>query len=164
MKRIFTIIAAVTVLFLGACKKSETVTPDNSSSGNSYTVNGTTYKVVYSTVTNVGGKYSIVFADRTPVSGEFNFVTVKFKAAPTTGTYTVVTMAGDPPIANANECQIGASNNTTTGYGYIGAGTAPVTVQVTVTGGKTKIVIPEITVQQTPSNANVKLSGSVQEI
>jgi hypothetical protein len=163
MKKIFTIIAAALVLFMGACKKSETVTPD-SSSGNSYTVNGTSYKVVYSTVTNVSGKYSIVFADRTPVSGEFNFLTVKFKAAPTTGTYTVVTMAGDPPIANANECQIGASNNAAIGYGYIGAGTAPITIQVTVTGGKAKIVIPEITVQQTPSNANVKLSGTVQEI
>ena len=162
MKKIFTIIAAAVVLFMGACKKSETATPETpASSGNSYTVNGTTYKVVYTGVTNVSGKYSIVFADRTPVAGEFNFLAVKFKAAPTTGTYTVVTMAGDPPIANANECQIGASNNTTTGYGYIGA---PFTIQVTVTGGKAKIVIPETTVQQTPSNANVKLSGTVQEI
>jgi hypothetical protein len=164
MKKIFTLIAAALVLFMGACKKSETVTPDNSSSGNSYTVNGTSYNVVYTGVTNVGGKYSLIFADRTPVAGEFNFLTVKFKAAPTTGTYTVVTMAGDPPIANANECQIGASNNAAIGYGYIGAGTAPITIQVTVTGGKAKIVIPEITVQQTPSNANVKLSGTIQEI
>lgn len=165
MKKIFTIIAAALVLFMGACKKSETVTPETpASSGNSYTVNGTTHKVVYSGVITSGGKYSLIFADRTPIAGEFNFLVVKFKTVPTTGTYTALTMMGDPPIANANECHIGASNNIGTGYGYIGAGTAPITIQVTVTGGKAKIVIPEITVQQTPSNANVKLSGTVQEI
>lgn len=160
MKRTLVLLSALMILFASSCKKDEGETPETpTTAGNSYKLNGTTYNVAYSGTSTVNGHLNYIFADRTPAAGEFNFLTVKFKGTPTTGTYQLVTMANNPPIANANQCQIGASNNTTLGYGYVGTGT--VNIDVTVTGGKIKIVIPEISVETTPGGAMVKLSGTV---
>ena len=165
MKKVFTVLAAALVLFTVACEKNDTKTEEAAvaSASSSYTLGGVNYKVVYSGVTQTNNKHNYIFADRTPAAGMFNFLSVSFKTAPTTGTYQLISLDGNAPITAANQCQIGASNNTTLGYGYVGTGT--VNINVVVTGGKVKITIPEISVLESPSgNSNVKLSGTVQEL
>lgn len=164
MKKVFTVLAAALILFTVACEKDETKKEETpvATTSSSYTLGGTNYKVAYSGVTQTNNKYNYIFADRTPAAGLFNFLSVSFKAAPTTGTYQLISLAGNAAITAANQCQIGASNNTTLGYGY--SGTSPVNIDVVVTSGKVKITIPEISVLESPSGATVKLSGTVQEL
>ena len=88
-------------------------------------------------------------------------MTVAFKAAPTVGTYKLVSMANNAAIVNADECQIGAGNNTNLGYGYEGA--AGISIVVEKVNGKLKITIPEITVKEN-AGAQVKLSAIAVEI
>jgi hypothetical protein len=168
MKKVLTMMAAALVLLTSACKKEDSAKEETTTSGtgtNTYTLGGTTYTVVYSGVTQTNGKYNYIFADRTPAAGMFNFLSVSFKTAPTSGTYQLISLADNAPISAANQCQIGASNNTTLGYGYIGTGA--VNIDVVVTGGKIKITIPEISVIESAtsgSTATVKLSGTVKDI
>lgn len=162
MKKLFAILLASTVLFLGACKKDKTETLEAVATG-SWTLGTQTFSIKYSGVTNASGRYSLIFAEKTPAAGVFNFLTVGFKAEPTVGTYDLVSMANNAPIATSTQCQVGASDNTATGgYGYIGA--AGVTkIVVEKVNGKLKISIPEIKVTGS-TGTEVKLYGVATEI
>ena len=167
MKKSFSILLMAFVLFAGACKKDSTQEEKADAANGSYKLGDKTYKIAYSDVTTASGGYAVIFADRTAAqvvaNGDhiMNFIAFRFKAEPTVGTYQLVSYGVDPPTS-ANQCQVSTSNNKEIGYAYIGTGSVNVVVEKV--GGKLKVTVPEITVQEHTTKVDVKLSASVTQM
>ncbi|MCO5948823.1 hypothetical protein [Mucilaginibacter flavidus] len=162
MKKAFTLMVAVLVLFTIACKKDST-TKKAASGENSWILDGVTYKTGITSRANTSGgdKTTLInFWTAVPTSDfRVNGVSVSFATVPT-ASGTLKLKGGVGGTLTANQFELAASTLTKT-YAYLGA---DVDITVTVTGGKVKVVIPEITLKCTTSDPDVKLSGTVQEL
>jgi len=163
MKKLLPLIAIV-LLHLGACKKStDSSTTPTTTGDNSWVLAGVSYKTLISirTLTSGGTVNTLFnFYDVVPsATAKINSVTLSFVTAPTaSGTYQLV---GVGQAKTATQCEIAVGTAVPSAYGYIGASTD---ITVTVTGGKVKIVVPEITLKGTTGQADAKFSGSLQEL
>lgn len=160
MKKLITLMAIAFAL-CSACKKDKSET---ASGDNSWTLAGTTYKaaITYKTTTS-GGTATILynFWDATPsATVKVNSLGLSFVEAPSaSGTYQLV---GVGQAKTAKQFEISAGTTAPLYYAYIGA--TAVDVQVTVSGGKIKVTIPEVTLKCTTSNPDAKLTATVQEM
>lgn len=158
MKKTLTLLFAAAMLIAAGCKKSDSNTP---SGNNSWTLAGVTYKtaITNKSTTSIGNTL-IYFWDAQPTTDlKVNSIALSFKTAPTTsGTYKLVGGAGGTLTGNQFELSAGTH---TSAYAYIGAA---MDVNITVTNGKARIEIPEITLKSTSSSPDAKLSASVQEL
>jgi len=158
MKKAFILVITI-ALFAAGCKKSDVAASVDSS----WTLGSTTYKAALSNKgTTSGGTPTtlISFFDAIPVgaSPTVNSINFTFLTAPTASdSYELV---GLGTALNANRVQLSAGGPGGT-YAYNSTG---VKVQVTVTGGKVKIVIPEVSMMSTSGQPAVKLTASVQEM
>lgn len=152
---------AVAFALCSACKKDKTET---ASGDNSWTLAGTTYKTSLSYKTTASGSGANIlynFYDATPSSTvKVNAMTASFIETPSaSGAYQLV---GVGQAKTAKQFELSAGTTAPLYYAYIG--TAAVDVQVTVTGGKVKIVIPEVTLKCTTSSPDAKFTATVQEM
>lgn len=153
--------AAALLLFTVGCKKSETTT--TTSGNSSWTLAGITYKAAITNRTPTSGSnptFLFNFWDAAPTADlKVNSLALSFKEVPTTsGTYQLVGGVGGTLTAKQFELAAGTH---TLYYAYLGA---TMDVAVTVTGGKVKVVIPEITLKCTTAQPDAKLTATVQEL
>ncbi|MEO6631099.1 MAG: hypothetical protein ABIN13_05230, partial [Mucilaginibacter sp.] len=130
---------------------------------NSWTLDGVTYKTAISNkgLTSGGDVTFLVnfWAAAPNADLRVNGVAVSFKEAPTaSGTFQLKGGVGGTLAANQFELAAATLTNT---YAYLGPN---IDISVTITGGKIKIVIPEIMLKNAAGGADVKLSGTVQEL
>jgi hypothetical protein len=158
MKKAF--ILVITLAFFAAgCKKSNV----SASTESTWTLGSTSYKAVMSNKGPTSGGTSntlLSFWDGVPVgaSPTVNSINFTFLTPPTTsGSYELVGMG---TALNANNFQMFAGGPAGV-YAYNSVG---VKVEVTVTGGKLKIIVPEVSMMSTTGQPAVKLTASVQEI
>ncbi len=158
MKRSLLLLFTLALLISG-CKKSD-VSPTGDSS---WTLGSTTYKGAFSVrVTNDGSSPSTIFnffdAVPTNSSATLNTINFTFKAVPAeSASYELISLSNE---LVGNRVQI-AAGGPAGAYAYLGS---PVKVQVTVTGGKVKIVVPEITMKSNSTLPDAKLTANVQEM
>jgi hypothetical protein len=158
MKKAFILVITLAIFAVG-CKKKDA----EPSVESSWTLGTTSYKAVMShRITPSGGTPEVIisFLDAIPVgsSPTANSLNLTFKSAPTSsGSYELVGLA---TALNDNNFRVAAGGPGGV-YAYIGTG---VKVQVTVTGGKVKVIVPEIMLKSTSSLPDIKLVASVQEI
>jgi hypothetical protein len=162
MKKTLTLAAAVIMLFMSACKKDGS-NKKSISGDNGWTLDGVSYKtgLTYKTTTSGGEPTTLInFWEAAPnADHRVNGVAVSFKQSPTaSGTFHL--KGGVGGTLAADEFELAASTLTKTDA-YLGT---TVDITVTVTGGKLKIVIPEISLKSTTGDPDVKLSGTVQEM
>ncbi|QKJ32777.1 hypothetical protein HQ865_24470 [Mucilaginibacter mali] len=159
MKKLITLMA-LAVAFCSACKKDKSET---ASGDNSWTLAGTTYKtaITYKTTTS-GGTATILynFWDATPsATVKVNSLALSFVEAPSaSGTYQLVATG---QAKTARQFEISAGTTAPLYYAYIGTS---VDVQVTVSSGKIKVTLPEVSLKCTTSSPDAKLTGTVQEM
>lgn len=153
-------LTALVILFTPGCKKEgeDEIIPNTVIAGN-WKLGTNSYKVAYTSKgTTSGGGVIAIFADAILTSPTVNTLNLTFKTTPTvSGTYQLVGI-GASTIDKQVELFAG---NSTTVYAYIGTA---VNIEVTVTGGKVKVVIPEVLVKATTGSSDVKLSATVQEL
>lgn len=120
---------------------------------------GSTNYTTFLSMRDIGGPNSIGAFDKVPGNGT-NTVAVIFNNTTgiTAGTYKIVT-SGSQNTLLADEITFGTSTNYNNATGKYEKEYAPalgqnVTATVTVTGGKVKIVIPEINIVTLPITAN----------
>ncbi|MFD0752321.1 hypothetical protein ACFQZS_19355 [Mucilaginibacter calamicampi] len=158
MKKAFILVITL-ALFAAGCKKNDTAASVESS----WTLGSTTYKAVASNKgTTSGGTATTLLSiwDAVPVgaSPTVNSINFTFQTAPTTsGSYELV---GLGTALNANNFQLSAGGPGGT-YAYNSVG---VKAQVTVTNGKVKVVVPEVSMMSTTGQPAVKLTANVQEM
>jgi hypothetical protein len=161
MKKLLPLVAIALILFTGACKKKDSeVTPGG---GGSWTLAGVSYKIAITNRSPTSGSNPTIllnFWDAVPTADlKVNSVAFSFKETPTTsGTYQLVGGVGG--TLTAKQFEIAAGTHTLY-YAYLGTA---VDVTVTVTNGKIKIVLPEITLKSTSSQPDAKLTGTFQEL
>lgn len=151
---------ALAFALCSACKKDDSA---KATGDNSWTLAGVTYKTTigYKTTTSGGSVTALYnFFDATPsATVKVNSLSLSFVEAPTaSGTYQLV---GVGQAKTAKQFEIAAGTVAPLAYAYIGSS---VDIAVTVTGGKVKVVIPEISMKCTTTNPDVKLTASVQEM
>lgn len=167
MKKSLSILLMAFVLFAGACKKDSTQKEKENAANGSYKLGDKNFNIVYSDVTTAGGGYNVMFADRTPAAvlaagdGIMNYLIISFKVQPTAGTYQLMGYQESPPTGD-KQCQVATSNNKAISYAYVGTGSVNIVVEKV--GGKLKVIIPEITVQEHTTKVEVKLSATVTEM
>jgi hypothetical protein len=156
-------ITALVILLTSGCKKDgeDEIIPNTVIAGN-WKLGANSYKVAYTSkgTTSGGGSTGVIaiFADAILTSPTVNTLNLTFKTTPTvSGTYQLV---GIGASTTDKHVELFAGNSTTV-YAYIGAA---VNIEVTVTGGKVKVVIPEVLVKATTGSSDVKLSATVQEL
>jgi hypothetical protein len=159
MKKLLILMFAA-VAISGACKKEDS---PKTTADSSWTLNGTTYKAMVSNkgATSGGTVTTLInFWDAVPTTSlKVNSLALSFFESPTTsGTYQLV---GVGAAKTAKQFELSAGTTAPLYYAYIGSA---VDVTVTVTAGKVKVVIPEVTLKCTTSNPDVKLTASVQEM
>jgi hypothetical protein len=156
MKKAFILVITLAI-FAAGCKKKDA----EPSVESSWTLGTTTYKAALSNKgATSGGNTLLSFWDAVPVgaSPTVNSINFTFLTPPTTsGSYELVGMG---TALNANNFQMSAGGPAGV-YAYNSVG---VKVQVTVTGGKVKIVVPEVSMMSTTGQPAVKLTASVQEM
>ncbi|MFD2144203.1 hypothetical protein [Mucilaginibacter antarcticus] len=160
MKKLLLLICAGALLFTIGCKKQDQeVAPQGNGS---WTLAGVSYKanVTYKGPTS-HGEFLINFWESAPTADlKVNSLALSFKEDPTTsGTYQLV---GYGTTLSGKQFTLAAGTKEGLAYAYIGATNIDVTI--TVTGGKAKVVIPEITLKGASGQADAKLSASVQEM
>ena len=142
------------------CKKDDKTEVSGESS---WTLAGTTYKtaITYKTVTSGATPVTLVnFWDAQPTATiKVNAVALSFINPPTTtGTYQLV---GAGTATTSKQFELGAATVASSAYAYIGS---PLDITVTVTGGKIKVVIPEITLKCTTGSPDAKFTGTFTEM
>lgn len=161
MKKITLLSAIAMLCFFTACKKEDN--PAAADAG-SWTLGTTTYQVAYSGKTQLSGSTTntlyifsdVVLQGSNPQAHTLNLT---FTAPPTvSGTYQLVSSASSGITGSQVQVSAGSQSGT---YAYIGTGA--VNVEVTVTGGKIKAVIPQVTMTSTSGQPNVTLSAAVRE-
>ena len=156
MKKITSILTIAMVVLFASCQK-ETATVE----AGSWTIGSTTYKVAYSFKTQTSnGKTMFVFSDVviTGANPQANTVALTFATDPTTsGAYQLVSSASGN--TTGNQVQISAGNQASA-YAYIGS---PVNVDVTISGGKVKLVIPQLSMTGASGQANANFTATLQE-
>ena len=158
MKKAFILLITLG-FFASGCKKDDVAASVDSS----WTLGTTTYKAAMSNKGTTSGGTSntlLSFWDAVPVgaSPTVNSINFTFLTSPTTsGSYELVGMG---TTLNANNFQMSAGGPAGV-YAYNSTG---VKVQVTVAGGKLKIVVPEVSMMSTTGQPAVKLTASVQEM
>ena len=158
MKKILALASVALFLLTSSCKKDDGADTQVSASG-SWTLNGVTHKAAYTTKSTTSDGNTLFMAfDKLPNDPAVNSFNLSFKTAPTAGgTYQLVAF-GSATASNQVEVFAGSSAGV---YAYRGAA---INVTVTLSGGKYKVVIPEITVMGTAGTPDVKLSGTFQEM
>lgn len=163
MKKLLSFATASLILFSVACKKDN----DTATSPGSWKVGSNTYNVAFSNRIGTDGpdsQYMFTFTDPEP-SGSVgvNYFTIVFKSKPTAGTYELIGGTGNASLTNT-QCEITVANSDASyAYGYTKANAK--IVEVSLSRGKTKITIPEISLTS-PASAgfvDVKFSATVQE-
>lgn len=153
-------LTALFVLSTSGCKKDgeDEVIPNTVIAGN-WKLGTNSYKVAYTSKgTTSGGGVIAIFADAILTSPTVNTLNLTFKTTPTvSGTYQLVGMGAS---TTDKQVELFAGNSTTV-YAYLGTA---VNIEVTVVGGKVKVVIPEVSVKSTTGSSDVKLSATVQEL
>ncbi len=148
------------IIFTMGCKKNEAeATPQGNGS---WTLAGVTYKanVTYKATTSQGD-ILLNFWEATPsATVKVNSLALSFKENPTTsGTYQLV---GYGTTLTSKQFTLAAGSSAGAAYAYIGANAVDITL--TITNGKVKVVIPEITLKGASGQADAKLTASVQEM
>lgn len=158
MKKAFILVITL-AMFAAGCKKSDV----SASVDSTWTLGTTSYKAVMSNKGPTSGGTSntlLSFWDGVPVgaSPTINSINFTFLTPPTTSdSYELV---GLGTALTANRFQLSAGGPAGV-YAYNSVG---VKVQVTVTGGKIKIVLPEVSMMSTTGQPAVKLTANVQEM
>lgn len=158
MKKVTTFFATAMILFFTSCKKENTSTDSGS-----WQLGATTYKVAYSGKTQLSGSTSntlYIFSDVVLQGSnpQANTLNLAFTAPPAaSGTYQLVSSASSG--ITGNQVQVSAGSQSSS-YAYIGSA---VNVDVTVTGGKIQVVIPQVTMTSTSGQPTVTLSATVRE-
>lgn len=157
IKKIASFLAMWMVLLIASCQKdTTTVTVD----AGSWTLGANTYKVAYAVKTQTSnGQTMFIFSDvvLTGANPQANTVALTFATAPTaSGTYQLVSAAGN---TTGNQVQMSAGSQSSA-YAYIGS---PVNVDVTVSGGKVKLVIPQLSLIGTGGQASANFKATLQE-
>lgn len=160
MKKTAVFFATALVLFFAACKKEDATNED----AGSWQLGTNTYQVAFSGRATLSGSTTntlyifsdVVLQGSNPQANTLNFT---FTAPPAvSGTYQLVSSASS--AITSNQVQVAAGRQSSS-YAYIG--TTPVNVEVTVTGGLIKVVLPQVTMTSTSGQPNVTLSAAVWE-
>ncbi len=169
MKRLIVSVFSVAVLAVSCTKKtnpapSTPITPTTPTiPANGWELGTTSYTSV---IVAKAGPNIISALDGTPSgsSPAVNSLNVYFSAFPATGgTFAIVQYPSTTPLTST---QIGVTAGLyATATTYASTGSDAVNATVTITGGKLKIVIPEVWVKKTGSGAmdSLKLTGTVLE-
>lgn len=159
MKRVAAFFVTAILFFSGACKKEDTNTDDPGS----WQLGATTYQVAFSGKTQLSGSTTntlYIFSDVVLQGSnpQANTLNITFTAPPAaSGTYQLVSSASSG--ITGNQVQVSAGSQSSS-YAYSGGA---VNVDVTVAGGKIKVVIPQVTMTGTSGQPAVTLSASVRE-
>ncbi|MFY7900342.1 MAG: hypothetical protein ACOVNY_09170 [Chitinophagaceae bacterium] len=166
-----TLVLLAFMVTLFACKKEDTATSGGSIPTNGWRIGTTNYTTVFS-MRNAGQPNSIAVFDAIPGTNNSSNVAVLFNniTGIAAGTFKVVFKPNQSDLL-ANEIMIGAS----TGYNptlskpdkeYATVPTLTVDATVTITGGKAKIVIPQINIvaiPASPSSITTTFAGTIIE-
>ncbi len=156
MKKITSIVMMVMVLLVASCQKESTTAEVGT-----WTLGANTYKVAYSFKSQTSnGQTLFVFSDVviTGANTPANTVALTFATAPTaSGTYQIVSSASG--TVTGSQVQISAGNQSSA-YAYIGS---TVSVNVTVSGGKVKMVIPQLSMFGAGGQGNANLTATLTE-
>jgi hypothetical protein len=164
MKKVLKIsVLTLVMLFMVNCTKDES-TDDSGSSGGAipsagWRIGTTNYTTVF-TMKNVGQPNSIAAFDRIPGLEDVNSVIILFnnKTGIAAGTFkTVIKPNQEDLLANEIMISMGTGYSQNTGKylkDYVSAVDKSVNAVVTITGGKVKVVIPEIEIYSLPLNAS----------
>ncbi|RYE13658.1 MAG: hypothetical protein EOP51_29390 [Sphingobacteriales bacterium] len=174
MNKFFTLTAAAIILFTSACKKDDSKKKEEEKTTEStWTLDGKTYTTKYNDhdAETSSGSAFYFFWDAIPAneSAKFHSFNLDFGVAPTTsGTYKLVSIATTPTgkqvtLSTGYGSIAEAGTPTGDSYGYVYLGDA-IDVNVTVTGGKISVVIPEINVKSSLGGPDVKLKASIKEL
>jgi hypothetical protein len=162
MKKLFLIIAS-SCLLISSCKKSTTSAPTATTTtpANGWKLGATSYSTAFAGRT---GPASLSAFDAVPSgsSPTANTCNVFFSAFPAAdGSFTIVKY---PAPAALTATQIGLTAGLyTSSTTYYSTGFDGIVATVTVTGGKIKVVIPEVWVKNTTGADSLKLTGTVIE-
>jgi hypothetical protein len=164
------VIAIAASLF--ACKKEDTSSSSGSIPANGWRIGTTNYTTAFA-MRNVGMPNNIGAFDAVPSANNLNSVVVLFNNVTgiAAGTFKVVFKANQSDLL-ADEIIVGASTgyNQSTGQYNKQYATVPgetVNATVTITGGKAKVVIPQINIvayPATPSSPTTTFAGTIQEL
>jgi hypothetical protein len=159
-------------LFVSSCKKDDATTSNNSSiPSNGWRIGTTNYTTLLA-IRNVGQPNSIGAFDASPSANNLNTAVVLFNNTTgiAAGTYKVVFKANQSDLL-ADEITVGANvgyNQSTGQYAtqYAVSPGQTVNATVTITGGKAKVVIPQINIvayPSTPTSATTTFAGTLIE-
>lgn len=164
------LIAIAATLF--ACKKEDTSSSSGSIPANGWRIGTTNYTQALA-LRNVVMPNSIGAFDAVPTANNLNTAVVLFNNTTgiAAGTFKVVFRANQSDLL-ADEITVGANvgyNQTTGQYAtqYAVSPGQTVNATVTITGGKAKIVIPQINIvayPATPSSPTTTFAGTIQEL
>lgn len=166
-----TLVLLAFMVTLFACKKEDTATSGGSIPTNGWRIGTTNYTTVMA-LRNVGMPNSIGAFDAIPGSNNLNTAIVLFNNTTgiAAGTFKVVFKANQSDLL-ANEIMVATSTgyNQTTGqynrqYATVVGETVDATV--TITGGKAKVVIPQINIISYPINSSsisTNFAGTIAE-
>jgi len=169
MKQLVCIVIAGSLAFT-ACKKSSstsTTTTTTSIPKDGWKLGANTYKQVY--CLRQSGQFALNCVDAT--TGSIHSFAAFFKAYPTaSGTYHIVRLAADStmtyPGSNIGDHDVIVTGSIPSGagssHGYWSIGTEGKDATVTITGGKMKIEVPEVSVVYNNTDT-LKLSGTMIE-
>lgn len=173
-------VTSLVMLFLAlstaivSCKKDDAASSNTASiPSNGWRIGTTNYTTVFA-MRNVGQPNSIGAFDALPTANNLNTTVVLFNNVTgiAAGTFKVVFKANQSDLL-ADEIIVGASTgyNQSTGQYAKQYATVPgetVNATVTITGGKAKIVIPQINIKSyfpvTGTPENTTFAGTIQEL
>ena len=153
------VISLMTLALLGGCRKSA-VLPVERISDNTWSLDGKHFVTASNRIITAGGPESeIVFQDS--YISDLAILVIIFKNIPTSsGTYKLIRDTLDP--LGDKEMNLVSKASNTGSCAYMGE---PIDIQVTVTGGKVKLTIPEVNMKSyDPSKPAYKLSAAVYEL
>jgi len=160
MKKLLLSLAALSLLS-ASCKKSSSSSPSPSTPDNGWKMGTTTYTSVF--VARSGSSptsASLTALDALPTAATQNKCTIYFSAFPSAGGTFRVASVGSVISLSATQigvtAQIGSTFYASTGFDGIDA-------TVTVTGGKIKVVVPDVWVKNIAGSDSSKLTGTILE-
>ncbi|MCW3121476.1 MAG: hypothetical protein JWQ38_968 [Flavipsychrobacter sp.] len=167
-------------MLLVSCKKSTTTTTTPTTTTpttttttttaiptNGWKMGATSYTSVYvsrsgPTGSSSGAAVGLTALDAAPTASTINKCTIYLPSYPTAGGTFRVVKVGSVVTLGATEVGVTAQLASSSAY-YASTGLDGIDVTVTVTGGKIKVVVPDVWVKNIAGSDSMKLTGTILE-
>ena len=165
MKHLLLSLTAISLLF-ASCKKSSSSSSTTTIPSAGWKLGTTSYTSAYvarfGVTGSAGTSVELTALDALPTASAPNKCTIYFPTYPTTGGTFHVATVGTTISLSATQIGVTAEIGATATY-YASTGLDNIDATVTVSGGKIKVVIPDVWVKIVGGTDSLKLTGTVLE-